>query len=178
MTIERLFLEVLCPCPSNPSACFVRAKVSKNFCLAFPSLLVRVCVFLCHPAPPQMSFVISVGRREPMGLRLRDVHPECGGGVVVVGFQRSAAGKRGGLLQGDRITQVDGEFVLSYLSVRFVPPTFQVCCVRSVHGRTGRTCIPLGRALCSSFLASPCSCGCNPYEVGSPCRTRRGHLSF
>lgn len=45
---------------------------------------------------------------EPMGLRLRDLHPECGGGVVVVGFQRSAAGKRAGVKQGDRITEVDG----------------------------------------------------------------------
>ena len=48
---------------------------------------------------------------EPMGLRLRDLHPECGGGVVVVGFERSAAGKKAGVLQGDRIIEVDGTFL-------------------------------------------------------------------
>lgn len=48
---------------------------------------------------------------EPMGLRLRDLHPECGGGVVVVGFERSAAGKKAGVLQGDRIIEVDGAFL-------------------------------------------------------------------
>ena len=49
-----------------------------------------------------------MGPSEPMGLRLRDLHPECGGGVVVVGFERSAAGKKAGVLQGDRIIEVDG----------------------------------------------------------------------
>lgn len=44
-----------------------------------------------------------------MGLRLRDVHPGCGGGVVVVGFEPKSAGKRAGMQQGDRITDVDGE---------------------------------------------------------------------
>lgn len=53
--------------------------------------------------------MISMRPSEPMGLRLRDVHPECGGGVVVVGFERSAAGKRAGVLQGDRITEVNGK---------------------------------------------------------------------
>lgn len=46
---------------------------------------------------------------ERMGLRLRDVHPGCGGGVVVVGFEPKSAGKRGGVLQGDRIARVEGE---------------------------------------------------------------------
>lgn len=44
-----------------------------------------------------------------MGLRLRDVHPGCGGGVVVVGFESKSAGKKAGVRQGDRITGVDGE---------------------------------------------------------------------
>lgn len=57
----------------------------------------------------QVSLVISMKPSEPMGLRLRDLHPECGGGVVVVGFQRRAAGKRAGVLRGDRVTKVDGE---------------------------------------------------------------------
>ena len=64
---------------------------------------------------------------EPMGLRLRDVHPGCGGGVVVVGFEPKSPGKRAGMQQGDRITDVDGEtwwsrvlsiIVLSLLSFR------------------------------------------------------------
>lgn len=59
-----------------------------------------------------MSIVVVIEAREKMGLRVRDVHPECGGGVVVVGFQRSAAGKKAGVLQGDRITQVDGAFIV------------------------------------------------------------------
>ncbi|CAN0181401.1 unnamed protein product, partial [Scytosiphon promiscuus] len=61
--------------------------------------------------PTKMSIVVAIDAREKMGLRVRDVHPECGGGVVVVGFQRSAAGKKAGVLQGDRITQVDGASV-------------------------------------------------------------------
>lgn len=46
---------------------------------------------------------------EQLGLRLRDVHPGCGGGVVVVGFERGSPAKRAGVQQGDRITRVDGE---------------------------------------------------------------------
>lgn len=45
---------------------------------------------------------------ERLGLRLRDVHPGCGGGVVVVGFEPKSAAKRAGIQQGDRITRVDG----------------------------------------------------------------------
>ncbi|CBN80121.1 pleckstrin homology (PH) domain-containing protein [Ectocarpus siliculosus] len=58
-------------------------------------------------SPRKVALVISMRPSEPMGLRLRDVHPECGGGVVVIGFERSAAGKRAGVLQGDRITEVN-----------------------------------------------------------------------
>ncbi|CAM9092140.1 unnamed protein product, partial [Ectocarpus sp. 4 AP-2014] len=61
--------------------------------------------------PNIVALVISMRPSEPMGLRLRDVHPECGGGVVVIGFERSAAGKRAGVLQGDRITEVNGIYV-------------------------------------------------------------------
>lgn len=46
---------------------------------------------------------------ERLGLRLRDVHPGCGGGVVVVGFEPKSPAKRAGIQQGDRITRVDGE---------------------------------------------------------------------
>ena len=46
-----------------------------------------------------------------LGLRLRDVHPGCGGGVVVLGFESKSAGKKAGMKQGDRITDVDGEKV-------------------------------------------------------------------
>ncbi|CAM9782180.1 unnamed protein product [Pylaiella littoralis] len=59
-------------------------------------------------SPRKVSLLIAMKPSEPMGLRLRDLHPECGGGVVVVGFQRSAAGKRSGVKQGDRITEVNG----------------------------------------------------------------------
>lgn len=52
-----------------------------------------------------------------MGLRLRDVHPGCGGGVVVVGFEPKSPGKRAGMQQGDRITDVDGETGRSPLCV-------------------------------------------------------------
>ncbi|CAM9890511.1 unnamed protein product, partial [Ectocarpus fasciculatus] len=62
-------------------------------------------------SPRKVAVVISMRPSEPMGLRLRDVHPECGGGVVVIGFERSAAGKRAGVLQGDRITEVNGIYV-------------------------------------------------------------------
>lgn len=57
----------------------------------------------------QVVCVIDMGPFEPMGLRLRDVHPGCGGGVVVVGFENESAGKRAGVQQGDRIKGLDGE---------------------------------------------------------------------
>lgn len=77
-----------------------------------PSLLQHdmiSCLSLHHLLAVKVSCVISMRPFEPMGLRLRDVHPGCGGGVVVVGFERKSSGKRAGMQQGDRITDVDGE---------------------------------------------------------------------
>lgn len=53
--------------------------------------------------------MVTMKPSERMGLRLRDLHPGCGGGVVVVGFESKAAGKRAGIKQGDRIVRVEGE---------------------------------------------------------------------
>lgn len=57
----------------------------------------------------QISVLASMSPSERLGLRLRDVHPGCGGGVVVVGFEPKSCAKRAGVRQGDRITRVDGE---------------------------------------------------------------------
>lgn len=57
----------------------------------------------------QTSCVVSMKPPGKLGLRLRDVHPGCGGGVVVLGFESKSAGKKAGMKQGDRITDVDGK---------------------------------------------------------------------
>lgn len=70
----------------------------------------------CDSLPPllflpvyQVSILVSMSASERLGLRLRDVHAGCGGGVVVVGFEPQSPAKRAGIQQGDRITRVDGE---------------------------------------------------------------------